>query len=263
MHYVKHKREKVGPCTICEENRPLTWDHIPPSTAGNVDSVMLTSAMTAITRTPQERRPVISQNGYKIRSICGECNSRLGREFDPTIGELCAAITKYLESPLSLPAQATFDTKPARLLRGLLGHLLAAKLSPDSCVVDQHIREFLLDRTPTLSESIHLFYWLYPFPEIFVFRDFAIVFETGKGRKTMFSSVMKFPPLAVLVTDVDHFHGLPDLTMMSHFCIDDPGRVSVRFDAVQRKDWPEGTDHSGVVLMGEAGTKSIHGSRRS
>jgi hypothetical protein len=207
VRYVKHKhkREKIGSCTICKENRELTYDHIPPASAGNVNPVTLISAMSAISGRPREDSPLISQNGYKIRSICSSCNSSLGREYDPTIGELCAAITSYLESRLSLPDQATFDTKPARLLRGILGHLLAAKLSPDTCVVDQQIREFLSDETRPLASDLHLYYWLYPYSQIFVLRDFGTVFETGSGRKAGFSSVMKFPPLAMLLTDVDYF----------------------------------------------------------
>lgn len=70
MRYLKHKREKIGECTICRQTRQLTWDHIPPQVAGNVDPVMLVSAMTAITGHAQEDRPLISQNGYKVRSIC-------------------------------------------------------------------------------------------------------------------------------------------------------------------------------------------------
>jgi hypothetical protein len=225
--------------------------------------MMLISAMSEISGKPQEDRPLISQSGYKIRSICADCNSTLGREYDPTIGQLCAAITNYLESPLSLPAQATFDTKPVRLLRGVIGHLLAAKLSPDTCLVDQQIRDFLSDQTRPLAPDLHLYYWLYPYPQIFVLRDFATVFETGSGRKAAFSSVIKFPPLAIILSDVDYFHGLPDLASMSHFSIDDPGRVHVQFRDVRPRTWPEGTEYSGFVLMGEAGTQSIHGAPRN
>jgi hypothetical protein len=142
LRYVKHKREKVGECTICRGVGELTWDHIPPQVAGNVDPVMLVSAMTAISGHAQEDRPLISQNGYKIRSICKACNETIGQEYDPTIGALCASITRYLESPLTLLSAASFDTVPARLLRGLLAHILSAKLSPTTGIVDQDIREY-------------------------------------------------------------------------------------------------------------------------
>lgn len=263
MRYIKHKREKVGPCTICKLTRELTYDHIPPSSAGNVSPVLLTSAMTAISGRPQEDRPLISQNGYKIRSICRECNSALGREYDPTIGSLCAEVTNYLKSPLNLPARVSFDTKPARLLRGIVGHLLAAKLSPDTSVVDERLREFVSDMSRPLADDWHVHYWLYPYPEISVLRDFGTVFETGCGRKPAFCSVLKFAPLAVLLSDLDHFHGLPDLASMSHFALDDPGRVHLYFRDVMPRDWPEGTDYSGFILMGNAGTQSIHGAPRT
>jgi hypothetical protein len=93
VRYVKHKREKIGPCTICERIGELSYDHIPPVSAGNVSPMMLSSAMTAISGHPQEDRPLISQNGYKIRSICAACNSALGREYDPTIAQLSPRIS--------------------------------------------------------------------------------------------------------------------------------------------------------------------------
>jgi hypothetical protein len=69
---------------------------------------------------------------------------------------------------------------------------------------------------------------------------------------------MKFPPLVMFRSDVDYFHGLPDLATMSHFSVDDPGRIHVQFHDVRPQTWPEGTEYSGFILMGDAGTQSIH-----
>ncbi len=262
MRYAKSKREKVGVCIICKEFRELTYDHIPPRTVGNTDPVMLISALSAISGRPQEDRPLISQNGYKIRSICQGCNSTIGREYDPVIGKLCADIKRYLASPLTLPAEAAFETVPARLIRGLLSHLLAAKLCPDEFLPDQQIRQFLADPTSRLDSNLHLYYWLYPYPEIAVYRDFATVFNTGRGREAAFFSTMKFPPLSILLTEAKNFHGIPDLATFSHFGIDDSGRIELKFNSVRPADWPEGTDHSGFVVTGEAGTLSLHGTPR-
>jgi hypothetical protein len=262
MCYAKHKREKVGECTICRQIRELTWDHIPPKVAGNIDPVMLVSAMTAISGHPQEDQPLISQNGYKVRSICKECNGAIGREYDPTIGLLCAEITRYLESPLSLPSQASFDTLPARLLRGLFAHFLSAKLSPTTGVVDDHIREYLADHARSLNPDWHLYYWLYPHASISVFRDFTMMVPTRTGREVAFCSVMKFPPIAILLTDATHFHDLPDLCAFAHFGIDDPGRVDIDFTHAHPADWPEGTDHSGFVVTGNSGTQSLYAKPR-
>jgi hypothetical protein len=263
MRYVKLKRERVGACTICKQCDQLTYDHIPPVIAGNADPVMLVSAITAISGQPQEDRPLISQNGYKIRSICRECNSAIGREYDPVIGKLCADINRYLASPLTLPLEATFETIPARLIRGLLAHLLAAKLRPDEFVVDQLIRDFLSDPTSSLASDWHVYYWLYPYASISVLRDFGAVLFTGTRRHRVVGSVMKFPPLSIFITDAKYFHGLPDLSTLSHFGIDDPGRVVFRFDTLHPADWPEGIEHSGFILMGEAGGQSLYGIPRN
>ncbi len=259
MRYVKHKRQKFGECTICRQHRELTWDHIPPKVAGNVNPMVLVSALTALSGTPQEDRHALSQNGYKIRSICKVCNETIGREYDPVIGSLCGAINRYLASPLTLPAGATFDTIPARLLRGLLAHILAAKLSPTPGILDQHIRDYLADHTSSLHPDWHLYYWLYPYPSISVFRDFATMLPTPSGRGVAFCSVMKFPPLAMLLTDAKHFHDQPDLTTLSHFAIDDPGRIHLRFSHVHPAEWPEGTQYSGFIVSGQSTAQSLHG----
>lgn len=263
MRYIKHKREKVGKCTICLRIRELTWDHIPPRVAGNIDPVMLVSAMTAISGHAQENRPLISQNGYKVRSICKACNERIGQEYDPAIGALCASITRYLESPLTLPSEVSFDTMPARLLRGLLAHILSAKLSPTDGVIDQHIREYLADHTRSFYRDWHLYYWLYPYASISVLRDFAMMVPTRAAREVAFCNVMKFPPLAMLLTDAKYFYDLPDLCAFSHFGIDDPGRVHVSFNNAHPPDWPEGVNHSGFIVTGDSGTQSLYATPRT
>ena len=262
MRYVKQKREKVGECTICRQIRQLTWDHIPPKAAGNIDQVILVSALTAMTGHPQEDRPLISQDGYKIRSIYKPCNEAIGQKHDKTIGALCTDINRYFESPLTLPATASFDTVPARLLRGLFAHLLAAKLVPTAGVVDQHIREYLADHTRGFNPDWHLYYLLYPHPSISVLRDFGLMMPTANGREVAVCSVMKFPPLAMFLTDAKHFHGLPDLCEFSHFGIDDPGRIHLTFVNPRPPDWPEGPDHAGFIVTGNSGTQSMHGTPR-
>jgi hypothetical protein len=263
MRYIKHKREKSGECTICRQTRDLSWDHIPPQAAGNIDPVILVSAMTALTGDAQGNRSVISQNGYKIRSICKACNETIGHEYDPTIGELCANITRYLESPLTLPSEANFDTVPARLLRGLLAHMLSAKLFPTAGVVDQHIREYLADHTLSFNSDWHLYYWFYPHPPISVLRDFAMMIPTRSGREVGFCSVMKFPPLGMLLTDAKYFHDLPDLCIFSHFGIDDPGRIQMKFKNPYPSAWPEGPDHSGFIVAGDSAANSLYSTPRA
>lgn len=139
---------------------------------------------------------------------------------------------------------------------------MSAKLSPTSGVVDQHIREFLADHSRSLNPDWHLYYWLYPYASISVLRDFAMGVQTRSGREVAFCSVMKFPPIAMLLTDAKHFHGLPDLCSFSHFGINDPGRIHFAFTNIRRADWPEGTDHSGFILTGGSGSQSLYATPR-
>ena len=101
-----------------------------------------------------------------------------------------------------------------------------------------------------------------PAPLDLVLRDFGMMVPKSSGRDTAFCSVMKFPPLAMLLTDAKYFHGLPDLCAFSHFGGDDPGRVHLSFSKVRLQDWPEGTDHSGFIVTDDSGTQPLHGTPR-
>jgi len=212
------------------------------------------TAIQAITGNSEEGGVGISQNGYKLRTLCGGCNSKVGREYDPVIGDLCSDITAYLQSPLMLPVEARFDTIPNRLLRGIFSHMLASKLRPNHNVVSEHIRAFLSSPAGRLDPSLHLNYWLYPYPEIAVTNDFGLLLYDGGTREYGLYSVMKFPPLALLLTNVPRFPQIPDLCEFARFGLDDPGRIVLRFDRITAQGWPE---RDGMVLGGETLRESV------
>jgi hypothetical protein len=217
------------------------------------------SAVSAITGTPQEARSLIIQNGYKLRTICGECNSRIGREYDPTIGKLCAGVNQYLKSPLTLPAEAAFDTIPTRLVRGLLSHILASKLQPNKNLVNEQVRAYLKASPARLHPSLHLYYWLYPYAEISVTNDVGLLLYDGGPQEHGLFTVMKFSPIALVLTNVPRFPGIPDLCQFAEFGMDDPGRVFLRFDNVRPQAWPEG---EAILLGGQSMRESVSGRPR-
>jgi hypothetical protein len=105
MHYAKSKREKKSICNLCREEKALSWDHVPPKgeiELGPVEMETVFEIMAGDREKPKLRE---SQNGVKYRTICGECNSLLGREYDPTINGFATSIGRYLKSDIALPEE--------------------------------------------------------------------------------------------------------------------------------------------------------------
>lgn len=73
------------------------------------------------------------------------CNSRLGREYDTVLNTFSLDVKKFLTSKLSLLSSYSIETKPNRLIRGDLGHLLATKNEIEKTPFDNKAREILFD----------------------------------------------------------------------------------------------------------------------
>lgn len=136
MYYSTIKRGKTGTCNLCLEEKALSWDHVPPKgginlTPVEIDTVFQVFAGDASTRMVRE-----SQNGVKFRTICSDCNSLLGFRYDPIINDFAITVGRYLNSNLHFPEIISHRTRPAALMRGLLGHLIAAKNEIDKVKFD-------------------------------------------------------------------------------------------------------------------------------
>ena len=68
-----------------------------------------------------------SQNGLKFRTICGSCNSLLGLEYDPTVTEFVTAVSCCVTGRIELPS-IEVGVNVQRLMKGVVGHLLAAEV---------------------------------------------------------------------------------------------------------------------------------------
>jgi hypothetical protein len=78
----------LGPCSLCRLERPLTFEHIPPRSAGNTDPVWAQSMDQWLRDGPAYARggePLgrKQQRGMGGHLLCGECNSLLGSTLVP------------------------------------------------------------------------------------------------------------------------------------------------------------------------------------
>jgi hypothetical protein len=250
---VKKKREKIGSCNICLKVSNLTWDHVPPKGGIKLSSMEIGDVWNVLAN-KIEPYPIFSQSGVRYRTLCKECNSRLGSEYDKVFNEFNRNISLFLRSGLALPSFTYIKTIPARLIRAILGHLMAAKLSIDDAVFDSSVRDFILSDDDPCPENIHIHYWIYSYDCTIIARDFAMAAVRGDMSQSLFGHVLKYFPMAFLISDRPEYCGLPALTRYRNLSINDESEVRIDLRRFEVFDWPERVD-DGNILFATAETQ--------
>ena len=245
-------------CNICLEHRRLTWDHVPPRginpVAANRVEMMPSVDLSGGLRARE------SQNGLKFRTLCRECNSFLGTRYDHVIVDFTRSVRTYSEAAsVHLPSPVVHHpVKVQRLMKGILGHLLAAKPNLDEATFDQTTRKYVLEEEESLPENLHLFYWTYLYDVIQVRRDFLMSWVSGTHRCTAGFSTLKFRPIGYIVSDTPQYAGLCSLSKYRDLEIDDEVEIPIDIRCVHDKDWPDVPDEDrNVVIVGDSGLRGI------
>jgi len=257
MHYSKVSRDKTGTCNLCRQETVLSWDHVPPQGGVDLSAVEMRTVLETLTNQPGEGKFKISQNGIKYRTICKPCNEFMGQEFDPTLNEFARAVTAFVRSSLELPPVARIPTRPHRLIRGLLGHLVAAKAEYDDVVLDELVRDTIFDSNKVIPEQINIFYWLYPYAEQVVLRDVAMPAVRGNFSDIMFCHLLKYFPVAYLVSTANRYEGLRSLNMYRAIAPDEEVEVEIGVRDIQDQHWPERPDKGSFLVGGQSIDSSV------
>lgn len=238
--YRKFKRRRNGRCNICGAQGSLTWDHVPPKGGIELQPVEIDRAAAAFVSSLAIEKPEISHNGLRFRTLCAKCNNeRLGAKFDPALNELALAVERFLRTPLSLSPVLHAEAQPNAVVRSILGHLVAARLSSDPGLFDPQVSELILDDSKRVPPAINVFYWIYPYAQQIVFRDALMPAVRGRYADFQRFGVLKYFPLAFLITTACAYEGLASLTSWR----DEPTtfRTQLPIDLRGARDpyWPE------------------------
>ena len=169
-------------CNICEQKvARLSDDHVPPKSCLIDPQVQLEPFNHRL----RAKSPVlpISQSGIRYRTICGSCNSLLGQEFDPALARMCSSVLARRRSVISVAPVWSIWCRPDRVIRALMGHLLAAVTDNAQSVDDCQMRPAVLDLAASLPDERRVFYWLHPWPEICILSVTAQALPWGSAQR--------------------------------------------------------------------------------
>jgi hypothetical protein len=160
---------------------------------------------------------------------------------------------------LILPRIASFRSRPVRLAKAIVGHLLAAEqqtrrfTAPRTAPMIKVMRDFFLSFDAGLPATLEIFAWPYPSELIVVCRGLGVV----RPGHALLCDTLKFFPLAYLVAfdrPVGFSLDMPRLSIPSHFGPQDEAEVSIDFGVKCRADWPENPGPNDALLFNDAMT---------
>ena len=252
-----------GYCNICGEYCKLTFDHVPPKGCVGIQHsnvALLTTALACNGLNKYNARQF--QDGLKFKSLCEKCNNELlGLEYDPFLKELFAKVSNYtnliIKHNVSLPKTICIEIKPQRVIRSVVGHLLAAQIRNDMTIPLKNApyldacRQYFLNSNASIPKELNVYYWLYP-SDIQV-----IILGSGliniKRQETFIGEFIKFYPLAfwVVWNQPEININLQSLTKNKELLIDDLLSVTISTRNLPRVDWPEQPGDDEVVLLND------------
>ena len=260
MYYAKSKREKKSICNLCRVEKELSWDHVPPKGGIELTTVQMETIHALMIGNAENKKLRESQNGMKYRTICGDCNAYLGTEFDPTLNDFALSVGGYLQSTIKLPDTISHKVKPQRLMKAILGHIVAAKVEIEDTLFDQQARAYVLDIKAPLPKDIHVFYWLYPHDCSITMRDFIMPWPRGTLQKAAIFQTLKYCPIAYLCCDKPEYAQLDNLSWYRNIGIDDDIEVTINLRRTEHQYWPEApsNEENNIVGGGKSAANSVH-----
>jgi len=258
MYYDKTKKEKIDKCNICLQTKNMTWDHVPPQGCSNFQKVEISSFFDKIVGKDSEKSHLISQNGLKYRTICGDCNSLLGGKYDNELNGFVKSIIRFVNSSLILPPITRLKVKPLPIIKSVVGHILAAKKQLDEVKYDYIFREFVLDEGAPIPDSWNLFYWIYPYENTIVMRDFGMPAKReGDFNNIAFFQLLKFFPVAFMLAEVDSYQGLPSLSLNREISMETELDIPIYLNTRHDRFWPETVDNNNIIFASRETGNSV------
>ncbi len=255
------KNKSPRNCRLCGRFRAPSEDHVPPRGSLPYTSQEVRSIFQALGGPGDSSKPTFVQNGVTFWSICKYCNSFMGHEYDVEINRFTASIRHYLSHTRPLPDRILVPVKVQRLLKGVLGHLVAAMEDDHLSDFDVTAASYVLDLEAPLPDSLHVFYWSHPWNNIVVERDFWRPCKYFNIHSVIACfSTLKYYPIAFLVGEHPEYAALPSFDIFRTAGVDEVVQLPIDLTLKIRFDWPE---FESATVLGKAAWSSRFSSPRT
>jgi hypothetical protein len=251
-------RKKDRICNICQHEKELSYDHVPPQSCPPAKSRVTSKLLYQIIG-DTSFRPRPDQNGVKFKTICSDCNNLLGTKYDRALSDFARRIESFVDSNLELPDSFEVECLPNAVMRSILGHLLAAKTETDDVAIDRLIRPSIIDPATPVHDDIHVLYWVYPYEETVILRDFCMPAIRGRFQDVGFFNLIKFYPLAFLVThQLASYEGLSSLHQFNQLLPSKKSNIQINLRSTKQSRFPEECSDGNLLAVGRAARDSVY-----
>jgi hypothetical protein len=206
----RRARATTGTCHVCLRERPLSFEHVPPSAAFNVDKVEVRGLKHWLERDDDgiRLRHVIRQGGFGFRRLCEECNNRTGSWY---AAELSGWVQAAVAAIHALPPLAEMDAqledhgvmfhiegvRPLAMVKQIITMVLVVN-DVEFAVLHPDLRAFVLDRDRIGLHDVQIYLALYLGPIVrFVGTSGKANLETSEA---FVLSEVAYPPFSYIAS---------------------------------------------------------------
>ena len=137
------KEEGVDVCNLCRNKivQGLSEDHVPPKCMGNKGKFHYVNYLNFCTNSTVDYYGIFN-GGIKYKTVCEKCNNEELYPFDVEIDKFVRA---YHENKNKNNNVVEIECKPQLIIKGLIGHFLAASLSNSPSTYEMQMLAYFWD----------------------------------------------------------------------------------------------------------------------
>ncbi len=235
-------------CNICLNDGELTDDHVPPKCTGNRGRYHYVSFFN-YTFDPNPTDYGICQNGIKYKTVCAKCNNEKLQFYDNAIAEL---YNNFNNVEVSNKLIVRLKIRPNGIMRGIMGHLLAAKSTHNRSKIDDLFFEAVNEPNKRISKQLNFYVLPYLYRQIRIIRDQMILVN----NKFILLSILKIKPFAFVITHSEPFFNAMSWNKFFDYSPNEESEIEFFNKTACPLDFPENIRPQ---LFGQSGAESIIG----
>lgn len=156
---MSRRTRKVGRCALCENERPLSEDHVPPRGAFNDRQVLLAKIeeIEAHSATLRWRTHTSSQRGLVYCNLCDQCNQLLGQRYNRACVEFAHRVASSSGLQRVCRVGGEWCAYPLRILKTAV-QCFVSSLGASFVASNPWCHRFLLNHlNQELPDVVHLY----------------------------------------------------------------------------------------------------------